>query len=369
MKKKYRLISKFILYVYLSVIFLNNLLLVNVQARPITKIVGQASVSLQKAKEWAKNNGATDEFIGLANIYWDLAPKHGGIDPAVAYAQSAYETGYGRFGGVIDATYHNPCGMKTEQGGADNDKNAHQRFDSWEDGISAHLDHIALYVGAKGYPKPKDQTKDPRHFNYLYGKSGDSVEKLGETWATTKVYGKKLASLVRQLQGKYLPSKIHINTNITELIKGNNQLIQGWALNDSAVEKVNIYIDNNFIGQANYGEDSPFVAQDYPEYSNSNKAGYTLRFDASKLSLGNHEIKVEIIGDDGIKYKKSVPVKVVEGKLPKTHINTNLKELKQEGNQVIQGWAINKSGVEAVNVYIDNKFIGKANYGEDSPFV
>ncbi|MPQ44203.1 N-acetylmuramoyl-L-alanine amidase, partial [Clostridium tarantellae] len=184
------------------------------------------------------------------------------------------------------------------------------------------------------------------------GKDGTKHEKLAE---------------VKVVEGK--SPKTHINTNLKELKQEGNQVIQGWAINKSGVEAVNVYIDNKFIGKANYGEDSPFVAQDYPGYPNNNKAGYTLRFDASKLSLGNHEIKAEAVGKDGTKHEKLAKVKVVEGKLPKTHINTNLKELKQTTNQIIQGWAINKSGVEAVKIYIDNKFVGQAIYGEDSPFV
>ncbi|SJU02468.1 Uncharacterised protein [Clostridioides difficile] len=62
----------------------------------------------------------------------------------------------------MDESYNNPCGMKTSQGGSDTDPNAHQRFNSWDEGVQAHLDHLALYAGAKGYPK--EGTYDPRHF-------------------------------------------------------------------------------------------------------------------------------------------------------------------------------------------------------------
>ncbi|WP_242835807.1 hypothetical protein [Clostridium sp. DL-VIII] len=31
--------------------------------------------------------------------------------------------------------YHNPCGLKTNVGGEDTDPSAHERFDSWDEGI------------------------------------------------------------------------------------------------------------------------------------------------------------------------------------------------------------------------------------------
>ncbi|MGO0807090.1 hypothetical protein ACTPEF_24150, partial [Clostridioides difficile] len=41
----------------------------------------------------------------------------------LAVAQSAKETGFCNFGGVLDASFKNPCGLKTSVGGSDTDKN------------------------------------------------------------------------------------------------------------------------------------------------------------------------------------------------------------------------------------------------------
>ncbi|WP_300375013.1 N-acetylmuramoyl-L-alanine amidase [Clostridium sp.] len=162
-------------------------------------IISDTKVTQKIAKEWAKSKGATDEFIELASLYWKYAKEHGGVNPAVAYAQSAKETGYGKFGGVIDATYHNPCGLKTRQGGEDNDPNAHFRFENWDQGVQAHLDHLALYAGANGYPK-KD-TYDPRHFDSICGKA-KTVEELGGAWAPSASYGLEILNLYDEMLDK-----------------------------------------------------------------------------------------------------------------------------------------------------------------------
>jgi len=160
-----------------------------------TPILRTPRATVGQAQAWAKAKGATDVFIGLADIYWTLAPK-AGVDPAVAYAQSAKETGYGKFGGVIDETYRNPCGLKTSEGGGNYDPRAHQRFRTWEDGVSAHIDHLALYAGAPGYPKKG--TLDPRHFPYLLG-TAKTVEQLGGKWAPSATYGEDIVRLMQEL--------------------------------------------------------------------------------------------------------------------------------------------------------------------------
>jgi N-acetylmuramoyl-L-alanine amidase len=107
----------------------------------------------------------------------------------VAYAQSALETGFGNFGGVINASFRNSCGLKTTQGGGNDDPNAHQRFPSWYTGVIACIDHLALYAGAPGYPKAS--TPDPRHFPSVYG-TAPTVERLGGRWAPSPTYGTRI---------------------------------------------------------------------------------------------------------------------------------------------------------------------------------
>lgn len=161
-----------------------------------TPIIGAATATAAQGRSWAENKGASELFVSLADVFW-VVSEAVGINPVVAYCQSAVETGYGRFGGVLDSTFCNSCGMKTNVGGSDTDPNAHQRFSTWEDGISAQVDHLALYAGAKGYPK--ENTKDPRHFSYIKGKA-PTVEALGGCWAPSADYGEKIVALMAQLE-------------------------------------------------------------------------------------------------------------------------------------------------------------------------
>jgi hypothetical protein len=151
-----------------------------------TKILNKPRATVEQAQTWAKERGATDTFISLASLYWEIANE---VDPSIAYAQSAKETAFGRFGGVVDESYNNPSGMKTKDGGGNYDPHAHQSFRNWREGVTAHIDHLALYAGALGYPK-KD-TPDPRHFGFIVGKA-PTVEELSGRWAPSKEYGKSI---------------------------------------------------------------------------------------------------------------------------------------------------------------------------------
>lgn len=159
-------------------------------------IISDTKVTVAQAEKWAKSKGATDTFISLAKLYFKYADECGNVNPGIAYVQAAKETGYGKFGGVLDESYHNPCGMKTSSGGGDYDPNAHQKFNSWDEGVQAHLDHLALYAGADGYPK--SDTFDPRHFVTIKGKA-PTVNSLGGKWAPSTVYGEEVNSLYRDL--------------------------------------------------------------------------------------------------------------------------------------------------------------------------
>lgn len=161
-----------------------------------TYIVSTPRATVQQAKAWATAKGATDVFIDLADIVWDEAPQVG-VDPTVVYCQFAKETGFGKFGGILDETFMNPAGLKTPVGGSDTDHEAHQRFTSWEEGVQAQIDHLALYAGAPGYPKTF--TPDPRHFPGLMGQAA-TVEALGGTWAINPTYGFEIVKMMMELQ-------------------------------------------------------------------------------------------------------------------------------------------------------------------------
>ena len=193
------------------------------------KIINKPTVSYKQCENWIKSK-RTANVLALENlpIMWNAAVENG-IDPAVLIAQSMLETGWYNFGGVVPASYHNPCGLKITKGGGCQDVGAHMRFFSWEDGIMAQSDHLALYAGGPTVPKYSPEcashqnsdkkangtTKDPRHFTYLYGKC-PTVESLSGNWAMSKTYGNDIIKMINEI--KSMPGAEPVQTPMQQEI-------------------------------------------------------------------------------------------------------------------------------------------------------
>lgn len=122
-----------------------------------------------------------------------------GVDPWVMAAQCAWETGWGHFGGAIDGSWNNTCGLKVRNSTGDRPQD-HARFPSLAVGALAHAHHLSLYAG-KDVPA---STPDPRAVWLRPGSerfgTARTVQDLGGKWAPDSQYGHKVAEIVRQLQ-------------------------------------------------------------------------------------------------------------------------------------------------------------------------
>lgn len=199
----------------------------NIQAITGYNILSNTSTTIEQMKEWARGKKAKQKFVDLAPVFYAVSKKSG-VNPLVTYAQSGKETGYFKFGGVLNDTFRNPCGMKISGGGGNYDPNAHMRFKTWEDGIQAQVDHLALYAGANGYPKKT--TLDPRHFPYLLG-TAKTVENLSGKWATDKGYGAELVRMIKEIEGTKVKNDGMIDIKMNVL--GETVVVRGKNINDT----------------------------------------------------------------------------------------------------------------------------------------
>lgn len=173
-------------------------------------ILAAPTATQAQAVAWAKKKGAASWFIEEIPTFWSYSIA-AGVDPAITFAQAALETGHGNYPGVLTADYKNTCGLKTPTGGGDYEPEAHAVFATWDAGISAHVDHLALYAGQTGYPKARQEsyanpisivpgyTTDPRHFPFLFGKA-KTVQELNGKWASSPIYSETLMRLITELR-------------------------------------------------------------------------------------------------------------------------------------------------------------------------
>jgi Bacterial Ig domain len=79
-----------------------------------------------------------------------------------------------------------------------------------------------------------------------------------------------------------------------DYVKGNT-VFQGWAVEESGgVNHVEMFIDGNFVGVAEYGLPRPDVAINYPFIFNSANSGWRFTMDTTKLSNARHRLTVRV---------------------------------------------------------------------------
>lgn len=154
-------------------------------------ILCSPSANVTQMKNWAKSKKATDTFINNAQYFYDYGKKMG-INPTLAYAQYAWETGYGQYKGQVKESMKNTCGLKNS------DNTGFATFSSWNQGIEAHIDHLGLYAGGINYPR--SGSPDPKHFQSLYGKY-KTIDAMGKAWAGGETtYANNLKNLMKEIQ-------------------------------------------------------------------------------------------------------------------------------------------------------------------------
>ena len=346
-------------------------------------IISDVDVSVESVEAWARSKNATETFVSLAKIYKQYGQARGGVNWVLAYVQAAKETGYGRFGGVLDESYHNPCGLKIPSGGDDYDPNAHKRFDNWEQGVIAHLDHLALYAGANGYPKTvyveswKDEglaaneTYDPRHIGWfgttsgILGKATNAID-LGAKWAPSSSYGVELFRLYCDaVKANYLEAKSNLESPANGTVITDGKLnITGWALHAFGIKEVRVLLDNTQIDTISVNGSRPDVNSTYPGYYNGSNSGFNKTIDISNLGDGNKNLEVIVVANDNStqSYKRTIVVKsTLDSKSSLESLSDNAIVKSDTIN--ISGWALASSGVKEVRVYVDGKDLGTVTYG------
>jgi N-acetylmuramoyl-L-alanine amidase len=161
-----------------------------------TPIIGLALVTVDQAQTWAKSRGAVQSFVDVAPLYWDygLLCK---MRPEVLYAQAAVETNFGRYDNRVPAEYNNWAGIKTAEADG-NSAEDHEKFATPEEGVRAHFNHMAAYVGLKPVGEPHDRYQiavtQPWAGTIRY------VEDLSTTWTPLEDYHRYIIDLVDQMR-------------------------------------------------------------------------------------------------------------------------------------------------------------------------
>ncbi|URZ05236.1 Ig-like domain-containing protein [Clostridium felsineum] len=138
-----------------------------------------------------------------------------------------------------------------------------------------------------------------------------------------------------------------------------NLVIQGWALNSSGIKEVKVFVDGNYIVNAQLGILRNDVARVYPGYPNNKNSGFLSILSKNAFTVGTHTVKVQATGNDGLVEEKTSNFNL-NYRAPIMALDTPANNSTLTDNLVIQGWALNSSGIREVKVFVDGNYIVNA---------
>lgn len=196
----------------------------------MTPIFGPTTTTQEQAFAWARKRGAHERAFAIIPLYYQHAPRYG-IPAENALGQSSWETNDWKYTGQVPPEYHNMAGIKTRTATGDKPED-HQQFYNAEQGVIAHLQHLARYGGKTAAQLP-DPIVDPR-FTFVT-KFTDTMEGLGGAWAPAASYGQMVVDKIDELKATaqpmtaQLPGYTWVPADSRHYTPGRFKRIQGGA--------------------------------------------------------------------------------------------------------------------------------------------
>ena len=93
-------------------------------------------------------------------------------------------------------------------------------------------------------------------------------------------------------------------------------MIRGWALSEEGVERIEVYIDDQYAFDVPYGDPRADVGEAFPNIDGSETSGFSVPFRYSALSAGEHTVSVVVTDGFGDSTERSATFDVVRFEQP-----------------------------------------------------
>ncbi len=160
------------------------------------EILGKGQLSAVQLADFFINNNehVEKEFILKFADYYIQEASMENINSDVAFAQMCLETGFLRFGGLVQPDFHNYCGL-----GAMDAEHPGEKFETEQLGVRAHIQHLQAYATIQDV-QLNNQLIDPR-YNWVHKtKLVTDIFGLTGTWATDPNYGNKIDEIISRME-------------------------------------------------------------------------------------------------------------------------------------------------------------------------
>lgn len=151
-------------------------------------------------------------------------------------------------------------------------------------------------------------------------------------------------------------------------------LVQGWALANQDISKVDLYVDDQFQQSADYGLARADVQAAYPNWPGiqNRKPGFQTGFTASRFSNGAHTIYLQVTTGDGTVHEVGRRTIIIDNTInqpPFGYVEhpDNVPAYDAHGSFQVSGWVTDTDGIKEVDVLADNEILQAAIYGSYRP--
>ena len=134
-----------------------------------------------------------NEILLFALIYKEEAAAEN-INSDIAFAQMCHETGFLRYGGLVQPEWNNFCGL-----GAISPEQPGCQFETPQLGVRAHIQHLQAYATTEDVPL-NNECVDPRYSWVHKTKYAVTLEEMAASWATDPDYAKKLNGILNRME-------------------------------------------------------------------------------------------------------------------------------------------------------------------------
>jgi hypothetical protein len=153
-------------------------------------------------------------------------------------------------------------------------------------------------------------------------------------------------------------------------------LVKGWFLDPAAISKVAVYVDDQFIANANTNLPRIDIVGEYPNYPGIQNIapGFQIGILASRFTNGSHTISAHVFFSDGTQTelgRRTIDVNNTLNQAPfgSVDIPDLSGTYNASGSFPVSGWALDTDGIFKVEVLIDNGVVQNAMYGDPRPDV
>jgi O-antigen biosynthesis protein len=159
--------------------------------------------------------------------------------------------------------------------------------------------------------------------------------------------------------------------DILELLENGAMTLSGWAALKEGLKSIEIHLDGVNVGEARLGFPRPDVAAAHPDISLARTSGFEFRERVRGIEPGEHRV--------ALIFRTSAGRTMVRELTTATQIGSSLEDIKinvespavaggafvQRVRRMlsIEGWAVARSGIAAIDIFLDDAPVGSAVRG------